>query len=115
MTDEHKETPLRSRIIGGISPCEDSHVLVSHLYEPEGSGGECEHGDCHNSAHDPGMVDLYIQHGEDEASVQMLPGAALELANRLTRAANLVLETWEDVPDVEREAGRFGVPAGHEG
>ena len=108
MTGQHEEVPLRTRIIGGISPCEDSTVVVAHLYEPEGASGKCIHDGCEHNAHDPGMVDLFVEHGDDAVSVQMFPGAALELANRLTRAANLVLESGEDVPDVEREAARFG-------
>jgi hypothetical protein len=45
---------------------------------------------------------------DDDASMVMTPEDALMLANRLTRAANLVLETMEDAPDVEREAARYG-------
>lgn len=109
---EHdEEAPIRSRIVGAIQPCEDSSVMVSHVYEPDGVEN-CEHG---HPSHDPGMVELYVQHGEDDVMVQIFPGAALTLANRLTRAANLALESMEEPPDLEREAGRFGVPDGHEG
>jgi hypothetical protein len=45
---------------------------------------------------------------EGEVFGLMSAEQALMLANRLTRAANLVLESEEDVPDVEREAARFG-------
>jgi len=34
------------------------------------------------------------------------------LANRLTRAASLVLESEEAVPDIEREAARFAPAEG---
>ena len=101
------DAELRHRIVGVIHPCGDSAVVVAHLYEPEGTSGQCECDDCENDAHDPGMVDLFVEHGEDDVSVQMFPAMALELANRLTRTANLILESLEDVPDVEREAARF--------
>jgi len=39
---------------------------------------------------------------------------ALELANRLQRAASLVFEFQEDNPDIEREAARFTVMEGGE-
>lgn len=108
MTEHGPDTiPLRARVVGAIYPCEDSTVIVAHLFEPEGSSGECDNDGCGNDAHDPGLVDLTVLHGEDGVAVQMFPGEALELANRLERAANLVLESAEDVPDVEREAARF--------
>lgn len=105
MTDQHThEAPeLRERIIGGVQPCEGANVIVSHIYQPDGAE-TCDHG---HPSHDPGVVELYVEHGEDVVTVQMLPGAALMLANRLTRTVNLILESAEDVPDVEREAARF--------
>ena len=36
--------------------------------------------------------------------------SALIVANRLTRAADLILESREDPPDIEREAHRLGAP-----
>jgi hypothetical protein len=41
------------------------------------------------------------------AGVLLFPDQALLLANRLIRAANLVMESDEGLPDVEREAARF--------
>lgn len=100
---------LRTRTLGCIHPDEDTVIVVEHVYEPDGASS-CEH--CGNPAHDPGMVGLVIS-SEDEdgtaqaSSVLMAAEDALTLANRLTRAASLVLESAEDNPDIEREAARF--------
>ncbi len=48
------------------------------------------------------------------ARVQLEVYEALELANRLQRAASLVFEFQEDNPDIEREAARFTVMEGGE-
>lgn len=104
---------LRTRTIGRIHPDEDTVIVVEHVYEPEGAA-LCEH--CGEHAHDPGMVGLVIG-SEDEdgppnaASVLLTAEDALVLANRLTRAASLVLESAEDIPDIEREAAKFAPAA----
>jgi len=51
--------------------------------------------------------------GDDNQNAGALLTAeeALVLANRLQRAASLVMESEEDTPDVEREAARFTAPA----
>jgi len=48
-------------------------------------------------------------------SAMLTPDEALLLADRLKRAADLVLETLEDPPDLEREAARFGMGEGSPG
>ena len=90
---------FRERNIGRIDTGEDE-ISVDHLYDSEpaacpGCGGRCVA---------PGLVALTVT----DESVLLTPEEALLLANRLTRAANLVLETMEDAPDAEREAARFG-------
>jgi hypothetical protein len=108
MTEQPEATPLRSRTIAHIH-LDDGHTtaVVEHVYAPEGAM-KCSEEGCDGGAHDPGMVGLLLADGGDVVSGLMSPEDALLLANRLTRAANLVLESEEDVPDVEREAARFG-------
>jgi len=88
---------------------EDTTVVVDHVYEPEGTG-TCE--DCGKPAHDPGMVGLTLAGEEESVSALMEPSQALVLAERLQRAASLVLESQEDAPDMEREAARYTAAAG---
>ena len=115
MIENHPEAlPLRRRTIGRIHPEDDNaFVVVDHIFAPEGTL-TCS--DCGAPAHDPGMVGLFVDGAVDEdgemASVMLTAGEALVLAERLHRAAALVLESGEDHPDVEREAARFGVPDG---
>ena len=78
-------------------------IAVDHLYLPDGSFA-CS--DCGAPGHDPGMVGLIV----GEGSALLEPELALIVANRLTRAANLILESREEPPDIEREAHRFGAP-----
>jgi hypothetical protein len=78
-------------------------IAVDHVYLPDGSF-TCS--DCGRPGHDPGMVGLIV--GEGSALVE--PEVALTIANRLTRAASLILESHEDPPDIEREAHRLGAP-----
>lgn len=96
---------LRSRVIGHmcLEGCGETSVIVEHVYEPEGVD-TCH---CGNPTHDPGMVSLVIFDHEETLGCLMGAEEALVLANRLTRAASLILESMEDVPDVEREAARF--------
>jgi len=102
---------VRSRTIGRVYPAdEDTVIIVDHVYEPE-PGLVCEH--CGKQGHDPGMVGLVISSLDDEDgepdSIPVLMSAedALLLANRLQRAANLVLESEEGLPDIERDMARF--------
>jgi hypothetical protein len=111
---------VRSRVIGRVYPDDDTVIVIDHVYEPEG-GPPCEH--CGGQSHDPGMVGLVVSSlleddddGEpDPVSVLMTAETALLVANRLTRAANLVLESEESLPDIEREAARFAPVEGTAG
>lgn len=105
-SDDNK---LRTRTIGVIfGDCGGDRIMIEHVFAPEGSFG-CE--ECGGPGHDPGMVGLGIDGDDDQQAYAMLsPEEALLIANRLTRAAGLVLESAEDVPDVEREAARFTAP-----
>jgi hypothetical protein len=109
MTDQHFEAvPLRTRTVWHMLLDDDTDLIVQHVYLPEGAAGKCSHGGCENPAHDPGMVGLILG-GE---TALLTPEDALVVANRITRAANLVLESEEDCPDIEREAARFGAADG---
>jgi hypothetical protein len=105
---ESEAVPLRSRALLHMHVDEDAFIGVDHVYLPEGQAGTCDHDECGNPAHDSGMVGLAIMDGEDQASVLLTAEQALVLANRLQRAASLILESEEDLPDMEREAARFG-------
>lgn len=110
MNEQQPEgVPARSRrVITMCTDIDDALISVEHVYLPEGQAGKCCEGGCEGDAHDPGMVGL-IMTGESEVTVSALLTAAeaLTLANRLQRAAALVLESEEDVPDIEREAARL--------
>jgi hypothetical protein len=101
--------PLRARTIGVVfGDCGGDRIAIEHVFAPEGAF-ECD--DCGEPGHDPGMVGLGVSGDDRQNAYAMLsPEEALLIANRLTRAAGLVLESMEDVPDVEREAARFAVP-----
>lgn len=114
MSETESEThaegiPLRTRTIGVVfGDCGGDRIAVEHVFAPEGAF-ECD--DCGAPGHDPGMVGLGIDGDDQQSAYAMLsPEEALLIANRLTRAAMLVLESQEDRPDVEREAARFAVP-----
>jgi hypothetical protein len=113
MTEHAHEGPcLRTRTIYHTildDEPEERDLLVEHVYLPEGAAGECEH--CGKPAHDPGLVGLIL--GEETAL--LTADEALVLANRLTRAANLVYESEEDNPDLERDMARFAAAAGPDG
>lgn len=110
MTEPHPEAiPLRTRTLYTMFGDDDeTMVSVEHVYLPEGAAGPCQ--DCGNPAHDPGMVGLIV----GEGSALLSPDEALVLANRLTKAAELVLESEEDAPDVERDMARFAAAASTE-
>jgi hypothetical protein len=99
MTDEEHgqdDDQLHVRTVGGIT-CEDLSVWVDHVYTME----PCEH--CRP---EPGLVGLTVDQDGTVMSVLLIPDDALVIANRLQRAANLVMESGEDVPDPEREYRR---------
>ena len=101
---------LRSRTILNLRVCEDVVIVVDHTYEPDGAT-TCD--DCGEPAHDPGMVGLLMAEGHEGGNVVSAlldPGQALMIAERLQRAASLVMESGEDVADVEREAARYAAP-----
>jgi hypothetical protein len=104
---------LRTRTVGVIDADDDTVIIVEHVYEPEGAT-PCV--DCGKPSHDPGMVGLIVggHDDDDPVSVLLFAADALVLANRLTRAASLVLESEEAVPDIEREAARFAPAAGED-
>jgi hypothetical protein len=107
MTDHPAEAPpVLSRNILHLHPDDDDDetlILIDHVYEREGATA-CE---CGGPSHDPGMVWLSIADEDGDGSAFLTAEQALLVANRLTRAASLVLESGEDVPDVEREAARY--------
>ena len=80
---------------------EDAFVAVDHVYLPEGAAGICCH--CDQPAHDPGMVGLIVSEGQAVLTAEQ----ALVVANRLQRAASLVLESDEEPADLERDVARF--------
>lgn len=98
----HEHAPVfRDRIIGTVFTGHDEEITVGHVYDSAaepcpGCGGPCV---------SAGMIALDVL---ADGPALLTPEEALLLANRLTRAANLVLETMEDAPDAEREAARFG-------
>ena len=96
---------LRSRTIGTVlAEASDTEIAVEHVYFPEGQI-TCD--GC-GSGHDPGMVGMIIDGGEENnASLLLTPEEALLLANRLTRGANLVLESAEQPADIERDIARL--------
>jgi hypothetical protein len=79
---------------------DEANITVDHVYLPEGAGGTCH---CGNPVHDPGLVGLSLN---DDCAL-LTAEQALLLANRLQRAASLILESGEAPPDVEREAARY--------
>jgi hypothetical protein len=108
MSTEPEALPMRERSFGIVQgACTDASAEVAHIYEPDGA----ETMDCGHGSHDPGMVELSLDHDGEHASIWLTPAGALLLANRLIRAANVILESGEELPDVEREAARFsGTP-----
>jgi hypothetical protein len=110
MTEPHPESamPIRGRIVYFTvldDDPEERELVVEHIWIRDGEAGPCDH--CEKPAHDPGMVGLML--GGEHAV--MTAEEALVLANRLTRAASLVLESQEDVPDLERDMARFAAAA----
>jgi hypothetical protein len=56
---------------------------------------------------DEGEIGLMVEAGGESVQPFLSPENALMLANRLHRAADLVLEASEDVPDADREYQRL--------
>ena len=113
MTEPHPEAPpIRGRIVYFTvldDEPEERDIIVEHIWIRDGAAGPCH--DCGKPAHDPGMVGLMI--GSEHAL--LTADEALVIANRLTRAASLVLESQEDVPDLERDMARFTAATTEEG
>ena len=98
--------PLRARNIGYLNAEDGSEISVDHLYV---AGPEtCSRDGCGNPAVSPGLIGLTL----DDAMGMFTPAEALLIANRLTRAANIVLEAEEQLPDIEREAARHVIGTG---
>lgn len=98
MTSDDEST--RFRTIGCITtPAGDGCVTIDHVYTMK----DCEHGEP-----DEGLIGLVAHDHETGQETHVLLGVdeALLIANRLTRAASLVMESGEDLPDVEREYRR---------
>ena len=102
---EPEAIPLRSRSLLHLHAA-GTTICVDHVYEAEGAG-TCEHDGCDGLSHDPGMVGLMLHDEDGTTSALLDAGDALLLAERLQRAASLVLESEEDAPDIEREAARY--------
>jgi hypothetical protein len=114
MTDQHPDThPFRTRTVYlAESGTDGTEIRVDHVYAPDGAFA-CD--ECGGPGHDPGLVGIFLTEptGED-TSVLLDAGEALVLVNRIQRVVALILESDEDVPDIEREAARFTVPGGAE-
>lgn len=104
----HDHVHLRYRTVYVLNAeISNEAITVDHVYAPDGSFA-CD--DCGKPGHDPGNVGLTMTGDDNQFATTLLTAEeALVLANRLQRAASLVLESAEDVPDVEREANRFSV------
>ena len=81
-------------------------IAVDHVYLPEGSFD-----DCGDPGHDPGLVGIIV--GDGGALLE--PELALVLADRIKRAAHLVLESREEPADIERDMARFAAAAREDG
>lgn len=101
MTDDHPgDSKLRFRVTGTIEVHDDCHITVEHVY---GNTTCPEHG----SLTDSGLVGIAVNDetpGEEQFALVHLDAAdALLLADRIVRAAHLVLELGEQLPDPQRE------------
>lgn len=104
---EHEHQPPKSRTIGVIAVDEDTLITIDHVYDP--GDAPCEH--CGKDCLDPGMVGLTITEGQSEAAALLSVGEALAIANRLTKAASLILESCEAPADLAREAAKLRADA----
>lgn len=88
----------KSRLVGLVMPHEDFTVLVEHVWLT---------GTDEDGRTDPGMAGVHIAALGEEAGILLPARDALELANRIQRAAEMCLESIEDVPDPNREYQRW--------
>jgi hypothetical protein len=94
----------RIRIVGSVPVDDDTMIWIDHVFATGTSPYD-----------DPGYVGLTVAEDDTKATCLLTAQEALLLADRLQRAAHLVLETEEDLPDPEREyrrhrSGRPGQP-----
>ena len=112
--EPHEHVHAKSRTIGVIHG-DDCRVFIEHVYLPDGAFA-CD--ECGEPGHDPGMVRIVIAQdtGPDDDDVivavaDLAPCEGLTVANRITRVVNLVYESAEDSPDLDREAAKYEVPS----
>jgi hypothetical protein len=99
---EHPGPVIRERLILSMEVSGDAaEVQVGHVYP----AGTVPCPDCGEACESAGCVSLDVL---ADGPALLAPEEALLIANRLTRAANLVLETMEGPPDIDREAARLG-------
>ena len=89
------ESRERIRIVGSVPVDDDTMIWVDHVFATGASPHD-----------DPGYVGLTVTEDDTRATCLLTAQEALLLADRLQRAAHLVLETDEDLPDPEREYRR---------
>lgn len=98
---EHPDGELKFRNVAVISVANTAYVAVDYIYD-----------DTASEAFVGILVDDETPGEEEKASMLLDPEQALLLADRITRAAHLALETEEDAPDLAREYRRLtGHPA----
>lgn len=98
-TGPHQHSDLVARNVWTGVTTDGSRISIDHLYPAEPEPCCACGGDCITA----GLVGLIL----DDAVAMLTPEEAGLLANRLTRAENLVLEMTEDTPDPDREAARY--------
>ena len=103
--DTVSENSERIRIVGSVPVDDDTMIWIDHVFTMGASPGD-----------DPGYVGLTVTEDDSsedrvrlgaKATCLLTAEEALLLADRLQRAAHLVLETDEDLPDPEREYRRY--------
>jgi hypothetical protein len=90
------ENSERIRIVGSVPVDDDTMIWIDHVFTMGTSPGD-----------DPGYVGLTVTDDDAKLTCLLTAEEALLLADRLQRAAHLVLETDEDLPDPEREYRRY--------
>ncbi len=111
MSDTENERSLHERNLLHLHCDDDTIISIDHLYV----AGEETCDDCGKPHRDAGMVGLMLMEEDDCVSAVLSPGDALILANRLQRAASVILEEDEDPPDLDRELTRYVVSDEHPG
>src|SRR5499427_10868772 len=103
--DTVSENSERIRIVGSVPVDDDTMIWIDHVFTMGLSPED-----------DPGYVGLTVTEDDSsedrarlgaKATCLLTAEEALLLADRLQRAAHLVLETDEDLPDPEREYRRY--------